>query len=103
MDEHAQQEIRAYANVIGDEIVAKWVPLTWEAFLDYRRGGTRLSRIESAFLAALASGDRERAVAIAEEGGYLNRGEDGRLKPNLEGRELEEKLVRLGLQPPWET
>ena len=71
MDEHAQQEIRAYANVIGNEIVAKWVPLTWEAFLDYRRGGTRLSRIESAFLAALASGERERAVAIAEEGGFL--------------------------------
>jgi thymidylate synthase (FAD) len=102
MDEHAQLEIRAYANVIGEQIVAKWVPLTWEAFLDYRRGGTRLSRIESAFLAALASGDRERAVAIAEEGGFLNRGEDGRLKPNLEGRELEEKLGRLGLQAPWD-
>ena len=102
MDEHAQQEIRAYADVIGDEIVARWVPLTWEAFLDYRRGGTKLSRIESAFLAALASGERDRAVAIAEGGGYLNRGEDGRLRPNLEGRELEDKLVRLGLQPPWD-
>ena len=101
MDEHAQQEIRAYANVIGEQIVAKWVPLTWEAFLDYRRGGTRLSRIESAFLAAMASGDRERAITIADEGGFLSRGEDGRLKPNLEGRELEEKLERLGLQPPW--
>jgi thymidylate synthase (FAD) len=101
MDEHAQLEIRAYANVIGDQIVAKWVPMTWEAFLDYRRGGTRLSRIESAFLAAMASGERERAVSVAEEGGFLSRGEDGRLKPNLEGRELEEKLERLGLQPPW--
>ena len=102
MDEHAQLEIRAYASVIGEQIVAKWVPLTWEAFLDYRRGGTKLSRIESAFLAAMASGDRERAVAIAEEGGFLNREEDGRLKPNLEGRELEEKLGRLGLQAPWD-
>jgi len=102
MDEHAQLEIRAYANVIGEQIVARWVPITWEAFLDYRRGGTRLSRIESAFLAALASGDRGRAVTIAEEGGYLSRGEDGRLKPNLEGRELEEKLDRLGLKAPWE-
>ena len=101
MDEHAQLEIRAYANVIGEQIVAKWVPLTWEAFLDYRRGGTKLSRIESAFLAALASGERGRAVSIAEEGGFLTRGEDGRPKPNLEGRELEEKLERLGLQPPW--
>jgi thymidylate synthase (FAD) len=101
MDEHAQLEIRAYAYVIGEQIVATWVPLTWEAFLDYRRGGTRLSRIESEFLAALASGDQGRAVAIAEEGGYLNRGEDGRLKPNLEGRELEDKLGRLGLRAPW--
>jgi thymidylate synthase (FAD) len=102
MDEHAQQEIRAYADVIGNEIVARWVPLAWEAFIDYRRGGTKLSRIESAFLAALASGERDRAVAIAEGGGYLSRGEDGRLKPNLEGRELEDKLERLGLQPPWD-
>jgi thymidylate synthase (FAD) len=102
MDEHAQLEIRAYANVIGEQIVAQWVPMTWEAFLDYRRGATSLSRIESAFLVAMASGDREGAVAIAEEGGFLNRGEDGRLKPNLEGRELEEKLERLGLEAPWE-
>jgi len=101
MDEHAQLEIRAYASVIGEQIVAKWVPLTWEAFLDYRRGGTRLSRIESAFLAALSAGDRERAIAIADEGGFLSLGEDGRLKPNLEGRELEEKLERMGLQAPW--
>jgi thymidylate synthase (FAD) len=102
MDEHAQQEIRAYATVIGEQIVAMWVPLTWEAFLDYRRGGTRLSRIESAFLAAMASGDRERAAAIAEEGGFLVRGEDGRLRANLEGRELEAKLERLGLRAPWQ-
>jgi thymidylate synthase (FAD) len=37
MDDHAQEEIRAYAAVIGEEIVAKWVPLVWEAFTDYRR------------------------------------------------------------------
>jgi thymidylate synthase (FAD) len=102
MDEHAQLEIRAYATAIGEQIVAKWVPLTWEAFLDYRRGGTALSRIESAFLAALASGDRDRAMAIADEGGFLSRGDDGRPKPNLEGREVEAKLARLGLKAPWE-
>jgi thymidylate synthase (FAD) len=101
MDAHAQEEIRAYAHVIGERIVATWVPLTWEAFLDYRRGGTRLSRIESALLAAMASGDRARAVAIADEGGFLSRSEDGRVTANLEGRELEEKLARLGLRAPW--
>ena len=103
MDEHAQQEIRAYAAVIGEQIVAKWVPLTWEAFLDYRRGGMRLSRIEHDFLSALAAGDRKRAIAIADEGGFLTHTEDGRLKANLEGRELEEKLARLGLRAPWAT
>jgi thymidylate synthase (FAD) len=102
MDEHAQQEIRAYAAVIGEQVVAKWVPLTWEAFLDYRRGGTKLSRIESALMAALSAGDRERALAIADEGGFLTRSEDGRPRPNLEGREVEEKLARFGLTAPWE-
>ena len=102
MDEHAQQEIRAYATVIGEQIVAKWVPLTWEAFLDYRRGGMTLSRIESALLAALSAGDRGRALAIADEGGFLTRGEDGSLKPNLEGRDVEEKLMHLGMKAPWD-
>lgn len=101
MDAHAQQEIREYATVIGERIVAVWVPLTWEAFLDYRRGGIRLSRIENALLAALASGDRARAMDIADEGGFLNHSAEGRLSPNLEGRELEEKLARLGLRAPW--
>ena len=34
-DAHAQYEIRAYADVLCD-IVAKWVPATWEAFEDYQ-------------------------------------------------------------------
>ena len=101
MDEHAQEEIRAYANVIGEQVVATWVPVTWEAFLDYRRHSTRLSRVESAVLAALAAGDRGRATAIADEGGFLSRDEDGRLRPNLEGRELEAKLEQLGVRAPW--
>ena len=35
MDKHAQEEMRAYANAIG-EIVAEWCPLAWEAFIDYK-------------------------------------------------------------------
>jgi len=34
LDEHAQWEIRQYANAIA-EIVMKWLPLTWAAFHDY--------------------------------------------------------------------
>ena len=33
MDEHAQAEIRAYAEVIGTRIVQRWCPLAWEALL----------------------------------------------------------------------
>lgn len=39
---HAQHEIRAYAEVILDT-VRRWVPLTYDAFIDYRVAGARLS------------------------------------------------------------
>ncbi|MCH9020740.1 MAG: FAD-dependent thymidylate synthase [Proteobacteria bacterium] len=41
-DAHAQYEIRAYADVLCD-VVAKWVPLVWEAFEDYRMTGANIS------------------------------------------------------------
>ena len=101
MDDHAQEEIRAYASTIGDGIVAKWVPLVWEAFNDYRRQALRLSRIELEVVTALASGSAERARAAAESSGLLKTGNDGQLAPNRERRELEEKLSRLGFTVPW--
>jgi thymidylate synthase (FAD) len=101
MDQHAQQEIRAYATTIGEQIVARWVPIVWEAFLDYRRGGIRLSHAEAAVIAALGRGDREAAVRVADEEGWLPRAGDGTLKSNLERHEFEEKLAVLGLAAPW--
>lgn len=50
MDDHAQQEIREYANVIGHNIVAEWVPLAWEAFLDYRLNAVTFSATEMELL-----------------------------------------------------
>lgn len=41
-DDHAQHEIRAYADLILG-IVEKWVPLTYEAFKDYRLDAAQLS------------------------------------------------------------
>ena len=41
-DSHAQYEIRAYADVMIDSL-KKWVPITYEAFMDYRVGITELS------------------------------------------------------------
>ncbi len=42
-DPHAQYEIRAYADVMMEALRA-WVPITAEAFEDYRMGGVHLSR-----------------------------------------------------------
>ena len=41
-DNHAQYEIREYANVMIDSL-KKWVPITFDAFMDYRVGGMELS------------------------------------------------------------
>jgi thymidylate synthase (FAD) len=41
-DSHAQYEIRAYADVMIDSL-KKWVPITFDAFMDYRVGGMELS------------------------------------------------------------
>jgi len=102
MDAHAQQEIRAYAAVIGEEIIARWVPVTWEAFLEYRKRGMSLSRLEIALVSALAAGDPARALALAAEHGLVNRAADGRLSANVERSEIDVKLRALGWIPPWE-
>ena len=41
-DSHAQYEIRAYAEAMT-ETLKKWVPITFEAFMDYRVGAMELS------------------------------------------------------------
>jgi len=45
LDHHAQWEVRQYAQAIA-AIVADWLPLTWEAFVDYRLGAATLSAQE---------------------------------------------------------
>ena len=63
-DDHAQYEIRVYADVMLD-LVKKWVPLTYEAFEDYRMGGTELSLKEIELLRKLLKGEK---VSFEEEG-----------------------------------
>ena len=101
MDPHAQEEIRSYATVIGEDIVARWVPLVWEAFMDYRRHSIQLSRIEKEVVAALIAGSPERARSIAATNGLLQPSSGGGLRPNRERKELELKLGVLGLSAPW--
>ena len=55
-DAHAQYEIRVYADIILD-IVKKWVPVTYEAFEDYRVGGTQLSAKEILILKKIIKGE----------------------------------------------
>ena len=63
-DDHAQYEIRAYANVMLD-LVKKWVPITYSAFEDYRIGGTELSAKEVSLLKKIIKGER---FSFEEEG-----------------------------------
>ncbi|MDC3145721.1 FAD-dependent thymidylate synthase [Candidatus Pelagibacter sp.] len=56
-DHHAQYEIRAYADVMLDTL-KKWVPITYEAFMDYRVGGTEVSAKGKAVLKKLIKGDK---------------------------------------------
>jgi thymidylate synthase (FAD) len=42
-DAHAQYEIRVYAEAMT-EVLKKWVPLTHDAYVEYREGATHLSK-----------------------------------------------------------
>jgi thymidylate synthase (FAD) len=103
MDSHAQQEIRDYATVIGEEIAALWVPEVWSAFNDYHtmRNAVTLTAREIKVIAAM---QEESSVLedILDEFGWLNYSEKtGKLKRNRERSECEVKLKKLGLQNPW--
>ena len=101
MDTHAQQEIREYAETIGREIVAKWTPLVWEAFEDYRLDAVQLSSLERRVLKAIISGDDAAALGVAAEAGLLKRRGDGTLTISRERTELEARLAMFGLTAPW--
>lgn len=100
LDEHAQQEIREYAKVIGYEIVSKWCPMAWEAFVDYRLNAIELSRIELEIIRTIKKSGEQKAVEMMREFKLLpKQGEP--LKKNRERDELEEKLEVFGIPIPW--
>jgi thymidylate synthase (FAD) len=55
-DSHAQYEIQAYAKVMM-ETVKKWVPIAYQAFLDYRHHGVQLSAPALAVVKRLLAGE----------------------------------------------
>jgi thymidylate synthase (FAD) len=101
MDAHAQWEIRQYAEVIGQRIVASWCPLVWEAFTDYKTSSLELGGTERRVLAAILQNDMNGARDAARQAGWIRA--DGSLPSNRERREFEAKLSQLGVPPPWSS
>ena len=100
MDSHAQEEIRSYATVIGQKIVAVWCPLAWEAFVDYELESISLSKLEKRIVRLLSAGERSAAIAELENAGLLKKTAEG-LARNRERAELEEKLRLFCIDIPW--
>jgi len=63
-DDHAQYEIRAYADAMLDTL-KKWVPITYEAFMDYRVGGTEVSAKGKSIIKKLIKGEE---ISIEDSG-----------------------------------
>ena len=106
MDEHAQFEIRQYANIIGHEIVAKWCPAAWKSFLDYMVNSYRIRDVEFDIIKCSITGDNEKAIELAKSLGWIKEPGNGEeepyvLKKNFERGEFEERLRRLGVPIPW--
>ncbi len=99
MDSHAQYEIRRYAETIGHEIVAKWCPNVWEAFMDYRINSSHFTRLEMEVLTAMTQGDKQKVIELGKSFNWLN--DKGEAKKNRERIEFEDKLATLGLKAPW--
>ncbi|MBS0271550.1 MAG: FAD-dependent thymidylate synthase [Proteobacteria bacterium] len=67
-DAHAQYEIQVYANIMLD-MLKRWVPFTYEAFMQYRKEGVRFSKNGLITLKKLLKG----APITQEESGMTKR------------------------------
>ena len=72
-DDHAQYEIRTYAEKLLTQVVKPWVPLAYEAFCDYRLNSHLLSARALSVVRSLVSGHRDRAALLREESGLTSR------------------------------
>jgi thymidylate synthase (FAD) len=75
---HAQYEIRVYGHAIA-EFVKDWVPATYEAFQDYRVGGTFVSRQGVDVVKRMIAGEK-----VEQEGSGLSKREWTELMGKLE-------------------
>lgn len=72
-EQHAQYEIRVYAHVILERIVKSWVPLTYEAFCDYRLNARMFSSNALAVVRSLVSGRSVEAESLKKGAGMTGR------------------------------
>ena len=83
-DHHAQYEIRVYADIMLDTL-KKWVPITYEAFMDYRVGGTEVSAKGKIIIQKLIKGEK-----ISMEDSGLSKREWNEL---MEAFDLKDRLI----------
>ena len=83
-DRHAQYEMRAYADAMLDTL-KKWVPITYDAFMDYRVGGTEVSSKGKEIIKKLIKGEE---ISLEQSG--LSKREWNEL---MEAFNIKEKLI----------
>ncbi len=72
-EQHAQYEIRVYADAILNRIVKAWVPLVYEAFCDYRLNGRTLSAQALSLVRNLAAGQEDVLRKLRKDSGIAPR------------------------------
>jgi thymidylate synthase (FAD) len=56
-DDHAQYEIRVYADIMLDTL-KRWCPISYDAFVEYRLGGAHLSKTGLAAIKRMIAGEK---------------------------------------------
>ena len=81
-DNHAQYEIRVYADKML-ETVKKWVPITYQAFMDYRVGAAEISSKGLKVIKSMISGKK-----VGQEESGLSKREWNELMEKLDKKDL---------------
>ncbi|NKA17466.1 MAG: FAD-dependent thymidylate synthase [Alphaproteobacteria bacterium] len=81
-DDHAQYEIRVYAEKMLDT-VKRWVPITYQAFMDYRVGAAEISSKGLKVIKSMISGKK-----IGQEESGLSKREWNELMEKLNKKDL---------------
>jgi thymidylate synthase (FAD) len=81
-DNHAQYEIRVYADKMLDT-VKRWVPITYQAFMDYRVGAAEISSKGLSVIKCMISGKK-----VGQEDSGLSKREWNELMEKLDRKDL---------------